>query len=383
LQNEPNFKITPIYTSTCITSSYSIFGIISHPKNEAKRTQNEPNFRPKLALFSLSKPNPVKIDNFRRLALPGNIFRFYSVFCVLRSVSSFVTNIWLCFSPKSAVKWPEKLRKNTVAKGILKIATCQFAVGSSVRRNGSQICHYIEKAAKAGADVVHFPESALSGYGGIDVPNFVGYDWDSLQSETEKIQQAAARNKIYVIFGSAHRIKGTCKPYQSLYLVNPNGQIQCRYDKRFCIKAELNRYTPGERFVYFTINGVKCSLLICFDVRFPEIYRQLYKQGVKCVLQSFYNAHQKGPSIHSDIMRQSMQCHAACNAMWASMSNSSGYYSPYPSCFIRPDGKIVKQLERNKAGIMVNAVDLSHKFYDPMDGFRRLAMKGMLSNKTI
>jgi deaminated glutathione amidase len=266
-------------------------------------------------------------------------------------------------------------------KGMLKIATSQFAVGSSIRRNGRQICRYVKEAADAGADVVHFPESALSGYAGIDFSNFVDYNWDLLKTETEKIQQAAARNKIYVTFGSAHKINGSDRPYQSLYLVNPKGQIQCRYDKRFCIKAELNRYTPGNRFVFFTINGVRCSLLICFDVRFPELYRQLYKKGVKCLFQSFYNARQKGPSIHSEIMRQSMQCHAACNAMWVSMSNASGYYSPYPSCFIQPDGRIVKQLKRNVPGIMVNTVDLNEKFYDPMAGFRELAIKGILTSR--
>ena len=87
-----------------------------------------------------------------------------------------------------------------MAKGILKIATCQFAVGASVRRNGSRICFFIEKAAKRGAEIVHFPESALTGYGGIDVPNFVDYDWDLLQSENKRIQQAAAKNRIYVVF---------------------------------------------------------------------------------------------------------------------------------------------------------------------------------------
>lgn len=268
-----------------------------------------------------------------------------------------------------------------MADGKIKVATCQFAVEGSVRRNSSIIRSYIEKAKKLGADVVHFPESALSGYGGVDVPNFVDYDWDLLKVETGRIQSVAAKRRIWIVLGSAHRIKGTDKPHQSLYLISSEGKIVGRYDKRFCIKAELKRYTPGERFVYFTINAIKCSLLICFDIRFPEIYRQLYKKGVKCIFQSFYNARQKGASVHSDIMRQSMQCRAATNAFWISMSNASGYYCPYPSCFIQPDGKIVKQLIRNKAGIMVNTVDLSKKFYDPMAGFRELAIKGVLTNK--
>jgi deaminated glutathione amidase len=63
------------------------------------------------------------------------------------------------------------------------------------------------------------------------------------------------------------------------------------------------------------------------------------------------------------------------------MSNASGYYSPYPSCFIQPDGRIVKQLKRNVPGIMVNTVDLNEKFYDPMAGFRELAIKGILTSR--
>ena len=75
-----------------------------------------------------------------------------------------------------------------------------------------------------------------------------------------------------------------------------------------------------------------------------------------------------------------MQAHAATNHFWVSMSNASGYYAPYPSCFIQPDGVIAGQLKQNKAGVMVNAVDLSKKFYDPMAGFREIAIAGKLSN---
>jgi hypothetical protein len=62
------------------------------------------------------------------------------------------------------------------------------------------------------------------------------------------------------------------------------------------------------------------------------------------------------------------------------MSNSSGYYSPYPSCFIQPDGKIVRQLRANRPGLMVSTVDLNKKFYDPMADFRDMAIAGGLSN---
>jgi predicted amidohydrolase len=281
---------------------------------------------------------------------------------------------------------------------MLKVATCQFAVGSDIRRNARQISEFSRRAKKAKADIVHFSECALSGYVGTDFPSFAGFDWDLLREETEKIMALAQQLGLWVILGSTHRltpdrdIRGQApdrniwgradlnKPHNSLYLISPHGKIVDRYDKRFCTKADLRRLTPGDHFAYFTINKVKCSLLICFDLRFPEIYRELYKQKVNCILQSFYNARQKGPSVHTHIMRQTMQCRAAENHFWVSMANSSGYYSPYPSCFIQPDGRIAAQLKTNRPGMMVNTVDLNRKFYDPMADFRDMVIAGARSN---
>ncbi|MBN2018965.1 MAG: carbon-nitrogen hydrolase family protein [Sedimentisphaerales bacterium] len=267
-----------------------------------------------------------------------------------------------------------------MAEGILKIATCQFAVSASIMRNARQICEFMRQAADLGADIVHFPECALTGYIGFDFPNFDGFDWGLLKDETSKIADLAGELKLWVALGSVHKPGGSGRIRNCLYLVGPEGKIVDRYDKRFCTAAELRRFKPGNRFVFFKINGVKCSLLICFDLRFPELYRALYKQGVNCVLQSFYNARQNGRSVHTHIMRQTMQCHAATNHFWVSMSNASGYYSPYPSCFIQPDGAIVRQLRQNKPGIMVNTVDLNREFYDPMAGFREIAISGKLTN---
>jgi len=265
---------------------------------------------------------------------------------------------------------------------MIQIATCQFAVSNSIRQNARTISRYIRKASKAKADIVHFSECALSGYVGTDFPNFENYDWELLKTETLKIMALAAEQNIWVVLGSTHKLTEPNKPHNSLYLINPKGEIADRYDKRFCTPGDLKRMTPGNHFVIFDIKGVKCSFLICFDLRFPELYRELCKQGVNCIFQSYYNAKQSGPSIHTQIMRQTMQSHAACNHFWISMSNSSGYYAPYPSCFIQPDGEIINQLKANQAGMMINTIDLKKQFYDPMKKFREMAINGKLDNST-
>jgi deaminated glutathione amidase len=267
-----------------------------------------------------------------------------------------------------------------MASGILRIATCQFAVGADIRRNAEQIRGFLSDAAGEGAELVHVPECALCGYAGIDWPTLKDFDWGLLVGETQTIMELAGRLKIWVALGSMHRLTEPNPPHNCLYLISPDGRIVNRYDKRFGTPMDQQHYTPGDRFVTFTINGVTCSLLICFDLRFPELYRRLYGLGVQCVLQSFYNARQNGPSVHSEIMRQTMQAHAATNHFWISMANASGWFSPYPSCFIQPDGRIVRQLEDHRDQMMINTVDLSQSFYDPMAEFRNLALEGKLTN---
>lgn len=263
-----------------------------------------------------------------------------------------------------------------MANGKLRVATCQFSETFRPRRNAAIVRKYIAAAAKRRCDVVHFHECCLSGYGppvGTD-----GYDWQALHEATESIMAEAKRRRIWVVLGSSHRLTGPHKPHNSLYLISPDGCIADRYDKRFCTSMDLDTYTPGDHFVTFRLSGITCALLICYDVRFPEIYRELYKLGVKVIFQSFYNASQRGPSVHEHIMRQTVQAHAGINAMYISANNSSKYYSAYPSIFVTPDGKIEQMLSRNRASMMVNKIDMSEEFYDASGPFRDSCIRGIL-----
>lgn len=263
-------------------------------------------------------------------------------------------------------------------RGVIKVATCQFAVGANVHRNGSQVVRQIGQAKRRGADVVHFPEAALSGYAGTDFENWDGFDWDALVEETVRIQQAAREKKVWVILGTAHRLTGRNKPHNSQYVIDPRGRIVDRYDKCFCTSGDLRHYSCGDHLTTFTVNGVKCGLLICYDVRFPELYREYKKLKVQVMFQSFYNARRTSANIHTSIMPTTMRTRAATNYFWVSANNSSGYYQSWSSFLATPDGEVVKTLPRHRAGVMVNTVDTSKSFYDASGAFRDRAMKGIL-----
>ena len=266
-----------------------------------------------------------------------------------------------------------------MAKGKIRVATCQFAEGFSPRRNAAVIRRYMRRAAARRAELVHFHEAAMTGYlAQKGAPATEDIDWPALREATESVCAEAARLGLWVVLGSAHPLTPPNKPTNCLYLISPEGKVRDRYDKRFCTGGDLKAYTPGNHFAVFTVNGVKCSLLICYDLRFPELYRELNRQGVQAVFQSFHNGYMNGPGIHNRIMRQTMQAHAGINYFWASVPNSSGYYSRWPSVFIQPDGDIIASLPQNRPGMMVNTIDTTREFYDASRSYRPLALRGVL-----
>ena len=58
------------------------------------------------------------------------------------------------------------------AVATLRVATCQYAVSANVMDNARTIVRQAKLAKTRGADVVHFPEGALSGYAGSDFASF-------------------------------------------------------------------------------------------------------------------------------------------------------------------------------------------------------------------
>jgi predicted amidohydrolase len=262
---------------------------------------------------------------------------------------------------------------------MLRLATCQFPVSADVRANGELVRNQMRQASEQGADLIHFPECALSGYAGADFSSTKDLDWDALYAETEAVLALARELKVWVVLGSTHRLSGDHKPHNCLYVISPEGTIIDRYDKRFCTSGDLKHYSPGDHFVTFEVNGVRCGLLICYDIRFPELYREYQKLGVRLMLHSFYNARQKPGSIHPKIMPVTARAYAGVNNLFVSINNSSAPKS-WPSRFITPDGLVGAKLPLDEPGLMVNEVDIHKRYYDASGPYRSDALRGKLNS---
>ncbi|MCG3181503.1 MAG: hypothetical protein BIFFINMI_03899 [Phycisphaerae bacterium] len=268
-------------------------------------------------------------------------------------------------------------------RGRIRVATCQFTEGSDARANGQAIRDLMRDAKRRRADVAVFHEAALTGYPpGMGYKDWSYLDWDTVREETEAIRALAARLGLWVILGSAHPLTGDHKPHNCLYAISSAGRIVDRYDKRFCTGSDLEYYSPGDHFTTFRINGVLCGMLICYDVRFFELYREYVKLGVKMMFHSFHNARRResGGGIWRVIMRPTLQAMAGANAMFISAPNSSARHQSWPGVFITPDGRIASTHRIGRAGVIVDTVDTARNYYDAPGRWRDRAIQGVLNS---
>lgn len=91
----------------------------------------------------------------------------------------------------------------------------------------------------------------------------------------------ARRLGVHIVAGSVADRRGS-HIYNTAYVFDRTGACAAVYDKahRLSPLGEDKAFAPGDRLCRFTLDGVRCGLLICYDVRFPEAARTLALGGL-------------------------------------------------------------------------------------------------------
>ena len=140
----------------------------------------------------------------------------------------------------------------------------------------------IKAAAQAGADVVVFPEMWNTGYALTELARLADQDgWRTKQL----LAKAAKENQIAVVGGSVATVRAGGKFYNTTYVYDETGQLVGSYDKvhLFCLMHEDQFIQAGDHGNVFELKGVKSASFICYDLRFPEWFRTVAKQGVDVI----------------------------------------------------------------------------------------------------
>ncbi len=171
----------------------------------------------------------------------------------------------------------------------MKLALYQARTGIDPTRNAADLVRAVEEAAAGGAAILFTPE--MSGLldrdrerGRIHLRDEAG---DELLAA---VRSAAARSGIWVHLGSlalaGERADG--RLVNRGFLIDTEGQVRARYDKMHLFDVDLPTgeswresasYAPGEGPVVAESPAGRIGLTICYDMRFPDLYRALTGAG--------------------------------------------------------------------------------------------------------
>ncbi len=263
-----------------------------------------------------------------------------------------------------------------ISQSKLKIANVQFEITGDIDTNFRRMARWIARAAGQGAELVHFPETALTGYYRAHVKRLQKIDRKILACRNSDLRALASEFGLWLAYGSTFFAEEKLKPFNSLHLVNPGGEEVCRYDKIFLTDTEAYAYTPGNRLVTVRIKEFKVGLTICFDMRFPELFRRYMEKNVNLLLISSYQAGSLRAPHMKVVASSTLITRAAENGIYVSASNTSEAPSWHEAMIIRFNGQIMAKARRHKPSMALASLD-SRDFEQFTDFIRETARESI------
>ena len=139
--------------------------------------------------------------------------------------------------------------------------------------NFAHAAELVRQAALSKPDVITLPETWNVGF--FPKENLAGLADKDCAKVIECFSALAKELHVNIIAGSVANLKSDGKVYNTACVFDREGQLVAQYDKvhLFSPSGEHEYFQHGDRFCNFTLDGVPCSLVICYDIRFPELIR--------------------------------------------------------------------------------------------------------------
>lgn len=170
----------------------------------------------------------------------------------------------------------------------MRLALAQFSAEADKEANLKVIGELTAAAAEGGARLVVFPEVAMFTQRNPD-EQFVGAAEPVDGPFAAAVADLARKHGISVLYGGSETVAGEDRAFNTLVALGPDGKLLGTYRKLHLYDAfgfrESDRVRPGDHAdpLLFTVDGVTVSALTCYDLRFPEPFRQVVDAGAQVV----------------------------------------------------------------------------------------------------
>ncbi len=247
----------------------------------------------------------------------------------------------------------------------MKIAVIQMASGTDKAKNLRTALRLVQKARSRGAQFILLPEAF----------NFRG-DEKRIGTNAEPIPgpsllpllEYAKEKRISILAGTiGEKVEGEKKVYNTSVLIDERGRIKAIYRKMHLFDVtvdgkktgESKKCLRGKRPVLTTVRGIPTGLSICYDLRFPELYRDYSRRGA-LILTCPSNFTATTGKAHWEILLRSR---AVENLSYVLAPNqfgigSKGILAYGNSMIVDPWGKILARASGNREEILFATLSL-------------------------
>lgn len=248
-----------------------------------------------------------------------------------------------------------------------KIALVQMDTQNDKGKNMETALRYADEAAKEGALLVCFPEvmnligrNVGEGGGREPVPGY----------STELLMEKAKEKGIFIHGGSiTEEIPGERRAYNTSVLIGPDGRILSEYRKLHTFDITLadgkafresDRVCPGESMETVTTELGVFGMSICYDVRFPELYRLLALKGAQVIFVPASFTKETGEA-HLEALLRARAIENGCYLVSAAQTGTKPAYTAYGnSMVIDPWGRVTARAG-TEPGILYGEIDLAYE----------------------
>lgn len=164
----------------------------------------------------------------------------------------------------------------------MRVAVAQMVcqVGD-VAANCETMRRLAKQAGEEGCDVVVFPEMADTGY---EMKTIVekASTWES--GPLRQLEELAFQLGMWIVCGLSER-EGS-DVYNAVAVLDRSGRLAARYRKAhlFTLAREPLFLKPGDSLTTVAVEGMQWGIMVCYDIRFPEMARSLALQGAEAIV---------------------------------------------------------------------------------------------------
>jgi len=157
----------------------------------------------------------------------------------------------------------------------VKIAVAQISCSlGQPEANLIKVRDFCRRTKEAGAELIVFPEMTDTGY---SMPVIQAHASDWANGFVPGVQEIAKTISIAIVSGVSERDGSSI--YNSQVLIDSHGNIAAKYRKTHLYAVapveEQTCFAPGKKFASFALGDLRFGFSICYDLRFPEMYRNL------------------------------------------------------------------------------------------------------------